>query len=117
MELETLEEAFLVFLLVSAFGPKLDDHEDEPERRYSIPSAPFDVFTYLPCAVDVFTKLLVREPKNRALFQAILTGTMSTSLSSNNPNASSITISPQDSRSTRKLMVSYLKGNETAIRQ
>lgn len=117
MELESLEEAFLVFLLVTAFGPKLDVNEQDPELRYAIPRAPFEHYTYLPYGIDVFTKLLVREPKNRAYLQAVLTGTLNIISTSSHPSSASVTISPKDHHETKKLFNAYFKGEEEGAKQ
>lgn len=116
MELESLEEAFLSFLLVTAFAPKLDEHEDDPKKACLIPGALIDVHTYLPYGVDTFTKLLVREPKSRAYIQAILTGTLNITSSAEHPSASSVVVAPEDHHETKKLVLAYLKGNEQALK-
>lgn len=116
MELETLEEAFLAFLLVTSFGPKLDTEEADPETKYTFSTAPFETYTYLPYAIDVFTKLLVREPKNRAFLQAVLTGALNILNTSNHPSSVSVAISPNDHHETKKLLKAYFGGNELAAK-
>lgn len=116
MELDSLEEAFLAFLLVTSFGPKLDSEEADPGSKYSLSSAPFETYTYLPYGIDVFTKLLVREPKNRAYLQAVLTGTLNIMNTSSHPSSSSVTISPKDHHETKKLFKAYFGGNEEAAK-
>lgn len=116
MLLDSLEEAFLAFLLVTSFGPKLNTGEDDPASRYVIPSAPFETYTYMPYGIDVFTKLLVREPKNRAYLQAVLTGSLNIMNTSSHPNSGSVTISPQDHHETKKLLKAYLEGDEQALK-
>lgn len=112
MELDSLEEAFLAFLLVTSFGPKLDSDESDSSLKFAFPIAPFETYTYLPYGIDVFTKLLVREPRNRAYLQAILTGTLNIINSSSHPSSASVTISPKDHHETKKLLKAYLGGNE-----
>lgn len=114
--LDSLEEAFLAFLLVTSFGPKLDVGEDDPNTRYIIPKAPFETYTYLPYGIDVFTKLLVREPKNRAYLQAVLTGSLNIINTSSHPSAGSVTISPEDHHETKRLLKAYLKGDNDALK-
>lgn len=116
MELDSLEEAFLAFLLVTSFGPKLDSEETDPESRFSLLNAPFETYTYLPYGIDVFTKLLVREPKNRAYLQAVLTGTLNIMNTSNHPSSASVNITPKDHHETKKLFKAYFGGNEDAAK-
>lgn len=116
MELESLEEAFLTYLLVSAFAPKLDEHEDDPNRRFDIPGAQVDIHTYLPYGVDTFAKLLVREPKSRAFLQAVLTGSLNVTSSAEHPSARSVTVTPEDHHETKKLALAYLKGDQHALK-
>lgn len=111
IELQSLEEAFLIFLLVSAFGPNLDDEKNQSDSQFKMLHAPLDHYTYLPYAVDVFTKLLVREPKNRAYFQAVLTGTLNISFSASNPGSDSVTILPADHQETKRLISAYFGGD------
>ncbi|KAJ8146372.1 hypothetical protein OY671_000594 [Metschnikowia pulcherrima] len=111
LEVDSMEEAFLTYLLVTSFGPPLEENES---RKLSIPSAPFGTFSYLPFSVDVFTKLFVREPKNRALFQAVLSGSLNTAsfhLSSGN-----VVIKPSDHHSVKNLLKLHLNGDESAAR-
>lgn len=117
IELQSLEEAFLTFLLVSAFGPKLDEDGDQQDSQFKMVHAPLDHYTYLPYAVDVFTKLLVREPKNRAYFQAVLTGSLNISFSASNPGSDSVSILPADHQETRKLISAYFGGDLTKLKQ
>lgn len=116
MELDSLEEAFLSFLLVSAFGPKLDDNEDDETRLCAIPKAPLDVYTYLPYGIDAFAKLLVREPKSRAYMQAVLTGSLNITSSSGHPSSSSVVITPHDHHETKNLINAYFKGDENGLK-
>lgn len=114
IELQSLEEAFLLFLLVSAFGPKLDEIDDETDsasKEYQLAHAPLDHYTYLPYAVDVFTKLLVREPKNRAYLQAVMTGTLNITLSAVYPNSNPVPILPADHQETQNLITAYFHGD------
>lgn len=117
IEIQSLEQAFLTFLLVSGFGPNLNQDEDKPDSQFAMVSAPLDHYTYLPYAVDVFTKLLVREPKNRAYFQAVLTGTLNISFSASNPGSDSVTILPADHQETKKLISAYFGGDLTKLKQ
>lgn len=116
MELESLEEAFLTFLLVSAFAPKLDEHETDPEKSCVIPAAQVDVHTYLPYGVDTFAKLLVKEPKSRAYIQAILTGSLNVISSLEHPSASSVVVNPDDHHETKKMVMAYFKGDEQLLK-
>lgn len=116
MELQNLEEAFLTFLLVSAFAPKLDEFENDPERSCVIPAALVDVHTYLPYGVDTIAKLLVREPKSKAYFQAVLTGSLNVISSVEHPSAGAVSVTPEDHHETKKLALAYLKGDEQALK-
>ena len=60
--LHTLEEAFLSFVLVASFGPKIED-------QYKIPRCNIETHSYFAFGLDAFTKLMVREPYNRSLIQ------------------------------------------------
>ncbi|KAL7666918.1 hypothetical protein ABC855_g580 [[Candida] zeylanoides] len=122
MELRSLEEAFLIFVLLTSFGPQPGE---------AIAHADLDDYSYLPFAVDAFTKLLVREPHNRSLLQAVLTGSVANaatfgSTSTNGSvqlvaggggNASPLVITEEDQRETARLTALYLGGNpsETAL--
>lgn len=108
MELRSLEEAFLAFILIISFGPKLEDVLD-------IPRVNLDVYTYLPFAVDAFTKLLVREPHNRSLMQAILNGSLTVS-SSAYASGNVLNITANDQYETKRLIVAYLGGDEEGFR-
>lgn len=117
VELLSLEEAFLIYLLITSFGPKLDEEDDgNPEAQYKIPNAPLDSFTYMPYAIDVFTKILVREPKNRAYLQALLLGTLNLVNSTTHINAGNVTITAHDHQETKRLVLAHLKGNEKALK-
>ncbi|QWU88142.1 hypothetical protein CA3LBN_002407 [Candidozyma haemuli] len=116
MELGNLEEAFLTFLLVSAFAPKLNEFEDQPGKSCLIPAAQIDVHTYLPYGVDAFAKLLVREPKSRAYIQAVLTGSLNVISSSDHPSASSVVVTPEDHHEAKKMVMAYFKGDEQALK-
>lgn len=104
MELESLEEAFLTFLLVSAFAPAL------AEDSCAIPQAPLDVYTYLPYAVDTFAKLLVREPRLRAYMQAVLTGLLAVL------GEKQVAVSGDDVQKTRRLVQAYFHGDTAPFR-
>lgn len=117
IELQSLEEAFLLFLLVSAFGPKLDDDEHDPTNSFALINASLEHYTYLPFAVDVFTKFLVREPKNRAYFQAVFCGTLNITSSATNPGSDSVTILREDHQETKKLLTAYFGGDLTKLKQ
>ena len=99
IQLSSMEEAFTALALVFSFGPP-------PSTDLDIPVAPLDTYTYLPFAVDVMTKLLVQEPQNRSLMQAVLTGTLT----------ASIGISRQDHEKTKVVATRYL-GDEHKLRQ
>lgn len=114
MELRSLEEAFLAYILISSFGPKLG--KSETTSKFSIPYANLEIHSCLPFGIDAFTKLLVREPVNRTLMQAVLSGTLSlSSTTSNFPTLAPITITAKDQTETRKLMVAYFNGDESEI--
>ncbi|ODV65547.1 hypothetical protein HYPBUDRAFT_168279 [Hyphopichia burtonii NRRL Y-1933] len=115
MELRTLEEAFLSFILISAFGPKLNENEKE-ESGFKIPYANLDMFSYLPFGIDAFTKLLVREPRNKTLMQAVLSGSLAASSSNSFPSVISINISAQDQQETKKLMDAYF-GDDNSTKE
>lgn len=122
MELRSLEEAFLIFVLLTSFGPPPGE---------AIAYADLDEYSYLPFAVDAFTKLLVREPHNRSLLQAVLTGSVANaatfgSTSTNGSvqlvaggggNAVPLVITEEDQRETARLTALYLEGkpSETAL--
>ncbi|RCK59172.1 SWI/SNF chromatin-remodeling complex subunit SWI1 [Candida viswanathii] len=91
--LHTLEEAFLSFVLVASFGPKIED-------KYKIPRCNLDTYSYFSFGIDAFTKLMVREPYNRSLIQAVLNGTLNASLTG-------FSVSLQDQEHTRKLIKTY----------
>jgi SWI/SNF chromatin-remodeling complex subunit SWI1 len=99
IHLSSMEEAFTALALVFSFGPA-------PSSDLDIPEAPLDTYTYLPFAVDVLTKLLVQEPQNRSLMQAVLTGTL----------AAPTGVSRQDHERTKALATMYL-GDEHKLRQ
>ncbi|RLV90329.1 SWI/SNF chromatin-remodeling complex subunit SWI1 [Spathaspora sp. JA1] len=101
IDLRSLEEAFLSFVLISSFGPKIDD-----ETGYKIPKCNLETHSYFPFAVDAFTKLLVKEPHNRSLLQAVLNGTLNVSLTASYTN--NFVVSVSDQEYTRKLIVAYL---------
>lgn len=114
MELRSLEEAFLAYILISSFGPKLG--KSETTSKFSIPYANLEIHSCLPFGIDAFTKLLVREPINRSLMQAVLSGSLSlSSTNSNFPTLAPITITTKDQIETRKLMVAYFNGDESEI--
>lgn len=115
MELDTMEQAFLAFLLLSSFGPPLDENENDSELKFRIPSASLNTHTYLPFSIDAFTKLLVREPRNRALFQAVFTGTLNI-LSSSHLSAGTVSVLTDDHHRTKSLMSAYFKHDEQAMR-
>lgn len=117
IELSSMEEAFLLFLLVSSFGPKLDEYETGSDEDFRLIRAPLEHFTYLPYAVDVFTKYLVREPQNRAYFQAVLSGTLNVTSSAANPGSDSVTILPSDHHETKKLLSAYFGGDLSKLRK
>lgn len=117
IELQSLEEAFLTFLLVSSFGPKLSGDDDDPNSELSLVQAPLDDYTYLPYAVDVFTKLLVREPKNKVYFQALLGGSLNITYSSSCPGSDSVKILHADQEETRKLLSAYFHGDLSKLKQ
>lgn len=98
LELRTLEEAFLSYVLISSFGPDLGDCR-------SIPLVSVERFSYMPYAIDTFTKLLVREPHNRSFMNAVLTGSLSA------PGVS-IKIHDSDRTTTRKMICDYLKSSD-----
>ena len=108
MELRSLEETFLVFLLTTSFGPKIDDDE-------SIPYANLEVYSYMSFGIDTFTKLLVREPHNRSLLQAVLNGSLSVSSSTSIigsaggiGNVAPLNITTEDQEETARLIKLYL---------
>ena len=107
VELTSLEEAFLAFVLVSSFGPKLED-------GFDIPKVNLDVYSYLPFGIDALTKLLVREPHNRSLMQAVLTGSLNISPSTYSSNTLNIT--PEDQSETKRLMLAFLDGDEEGLK-
>lgn len=99
IQLSSMEEAFTALALVFSFGPP-------PTTDLDIPVAPLDTYTYLPFAVDVMTKLLVQEPQNRSLMQAVLTGTLTAPMG----------ISRKDHEKTKVVATRYL-GDEHKLRQ
>ncbi|CAH2350308.1 hypothetical protein CLIB1423_01S07162 [[Candida] railenensis] len=108
MELRSLEETFLVFLLTTSFGPKIEDDE-------SIPYANLEVYSYMSFGIDTFTKLLVREPHNRSLLQAVLNGSLSVSSSASIigstggiGNVAPLNITTEDQEETARLIKLYL---------
>lgn len=107
MELRSLEEAFLSFALIMSFGPKLEGSE--------IPSAPLDSYTYLPYAIDALTKLLVKEPRNKTLMQAVLTGSLAITSAPNYPNIAAIKIDADDETNTKKLAAAFFNGDTAAF--
>ncbi|OBA23681.1 hypothetical protein METBIDRAFT_37243 [Metschnikowia bicuspidata var. bicuspidata NRRL YB-4993] len=114
LEIDSLEEAFLAYLLISSFGPALDQNEDDLHKRYEIPSASFEMYSYLPFGVDVFTKLFVREPKNRAYFQAVFSGCFNMNFLQ--LNSGSVTIEPQDYQEASTLLNTHLKSENSDAR-
>ncbi|KAK6882068.1 SWI/SNF chromatin-remodeling complex subunit SWI1 [Candida tropicalis] len=98
--LHTLEEAFLSFVLVASFGPKIEDN-------YKIPRCNLDAHSYFSFGIDAFTKLMVREPYNRSLIQAVLNGTLNASLTG-------YLVSLQDQEYTRKLIKAYAPDYKSA---
>ncbi|CAI5759629.1 unnamed protein product [Candida verbasci] len=107
IQLKSLEEAFLSFALVASFGPKI--HGD-----FQIPKCDLDTHSYLSFGVDALTKLLVREPYNRSLLQAVLNGTLNISLTTAHSN-SAFQISLHDQEYTRKLIKAYLGKENKAV--
>lgn len=103
MELKSLEQAFLAIVLILSFGPELKDNFD-------IPKVNLDVYSYLPFGIDAFTKLLVREPHNRSLMQAVLNGSLN--IATSNYASNPLTISPEDQSRTLNLSLAYLNCNE-----
>lgn len=116
MELDTLEEAFLVFILLSSFGPNLTDGMDRTVNKASIPSCSLATYSYLPFAVDCFVKILVREPKNKALFQALLSGSINNSAFSN-VNGIKESITDDDVNETLNLLDLYLGSDKEARKE
>lgn len=114
LEIDSLEEAFFTFLLVSSFGPALSQNENDSEQRFKIPSAPFEIYSYLPFGIDVFTKLFVREPKNRAYFQAVLSGTLN--VSAIHLNSGNVVVKPEDHQQVKRLLNTHLKSDESGAR-
>ena len=98
--LHTLEEAFLSFVLVASFGPKIED-------QYKIPRCNIETHSYFAFGLDAFTKLMVREPYNRSLIQAVLNGTLNSSMTG-------YSVSLQDQEYTRKLIKAYNKDYKSA---
>lgn len=98
--LHTLEEAFLSFVLVASFGPKIED-------QYKISRCNIETHSYFAFGLDAFTKLMVREPYNRSLIQAVLNGTLNSSMTG-------YSVSLQDQEYTRKLIKAYNKDYKSA---
>lgn len=119
IELQSMEQAFLVYLLVSAFGPALGEHDDDqdPARLYELVRAPLEDYIYLPYAVDMFAKLLVREPHNRAYFQAVLGGTLNFKSSAACPGSDSMSVLPADHHETKRLVAAYFHGDLDKLRR
>ncbi|RKP30822.1 hypothetical protein METBISCDRAFT_15347 [Metschnikowia bicuspidata] len=119
IELQSMEQAFLVYLLVSAFGPALGEHDDDPDpaRLYELVRAPLEHYIYLPYAVDMFAKLLVREPHNRAYFQAVLGGTLNVKSSAACPGSDSVSVLPADHHETKRLVAAYFHGDLAKLRR
>lgn len=105
--LRSLEEAFLAFLLISSFGPNLSEGNQ-------IPEVSLDVYIYLPYSVDALVKLLVREPYNRSLLYAVLTGNFSLAASSYT-DSKRLNITEPDKEETKKLIVAYFSGDVAAF--
>ncbi|KAI5959385.1 SWI1 [Candida pseudojiufengensis] len=99
VHLQSLEEAFLSFVLIASFGPKI-------KREWEIPRCNLDTHTYFSFALDAFTKLLVREPYNRSLLQAVMNGSLNLGLTTSYTN--NFVISQYDQEYTRKLIQLYL---------
>lgn len=112
MELDSFEDAFLAFLLISSFGPCLDQNQAD---EYVIPQASLDTYSYLPFAIDIFAKLIVKEPKNKAYLLAVLSGTLAIPASSH-LNDGQVPIHTYDQENTRKLMKGVFQGNEDELR-
>lgn len=106
-----MEEAFLAFALVSSFGDKLSDQD------YQVKQINLEHHSYLPFGIDAFTKLMVREPYNRSLIQAVLTETLTISSSAAYANAKPFVVNSKDQEETRKLINSYLHENNATERK
>ncbi|EDK46145.1 hypothetical protein LELG_04326 [Lodderomyces elongisporus NRRL YB-4239] len=101
-QLQALEEAFLSFVLVECFGPAIED-------RWAIPRCNLDTHSYFSFGIDALTKLLVREPYNRSLFQAMFNGTLNIGMTSSYTN--NFLVSQEDQDRTRRLISLYLGKN------
>ena len=101
-QLQSLEEAFLSFVLVECFGPAIED-------RWAIPRCNLDTHSYFSFGIDALTKLLVREPYNRSLFQAMFNGTLNIGMTSSYTN--NFLVSQEDQDRTRRLISLYLGKN------
>lgn len=99
VHLRSLEEAFLSFVLITSFGPEI-------KEVWTIPRCNLDTHSYFSFAIDAFTKLLVREPFNRSLLQAVLTGSLNLGMTTSYVN--SFVVSQHDQEHTRKLINLYL---------
>ncbi|KAI5955376.1 SWI1 [Candida jiufengensis] len=104
IHLQSLEEAFLSFVLISSFGPRI-------KHKWQIPRCNLDTHTYFSFALDAFTKLLVREPYNRSLLQAVLNGSLNLGLTTSYTN--NFVISQYDQEYTKKLVYLYLGKEDT----
>ncbi|KAI5959364.1 SWI1 [Candida theae] len=99
VQLQSLEEAFLAYVLITSFGPKI-------KQVWTIPRCNLDTHSYFSFAIDAFTKLLVREPYNRSLLHAIMTGSLNLGMTTSYVN--SFVVSQQDHEHTKKLINLYL---------
>lgn len=93
----------MAFALISSFGPKIED-------PFRIPQCSVESHSYFPFGIDALTKLLVKEPHNRSLLQAVLNGTLNVSLTASYTN--NFVVSVSDQEYTRKLVMAYLNNNK-----
>lgn len=102
LDLRTLKDAFLVYVLVSLFGVDMskDDWKIEPSS--------LDIHKSLSYGIDAFTKIIVKEPYNRLLMRAVLTGTLHINATPTYSNVTPLEISEDDQAETRILMTKYL---------
>lgn len=105
LRLSTLEETFFSYVLITVFGPKLNNENEV----YKIPEFSFDTYPYFAYSVDTFIKLLVREPYNRSLFHAIFNESFCIN---SNIILNDFVIGKKDQIETKKLITAYLNNNE-----